>query len=251
MSTENTEPFLDVFAMRPDPPKMLPGQSRREWMDKTGERYAYRCLPLTMANSTGWDIECPFPLDIHWNGGEKKEDLTVSSPDENAYVLGLAQSHFLQGIVTFHTGYLLRTPPGWATWVMGSPNHIKDGIAPLTGLVETDWLPFPFTMNWKMTRPGTVRFEKGEPFCFITLTEHNRLESIKPKLQTLDDDLELKADCELWHQNRQGFLDRLEARDAETVKQGWQRNYMRGEPPGGKKRMTGHSTKRRLHPPKR
>ncbi len=25
---------------------------------------------------------------------------------------------------------------------------------------------FPFTMNWQMTRPGKVRFEKGEPFCF-------------------------------------------------------------------------------------
>jgi hypothetical protein len=45
---------------------------------------------------------------------------------------------------------------------------VKDGIQPLVGLIETDWLPFPFTMNWIFTRPGTVKFEKGEPFCFIT-----------------------------------------------------------------------------------
>ena len=38
-------------------------------------------------------------------------------------------------------------------------------MQPLVGLIETDWLPFPFTMNWVFTRPGRVRLEKGEPFC--------------------------------------------------------------------------------------
>ena len=80
-------------------------------------------------------------------------------------------------MLTFHPGYLFRTPPGWSMWAMGPPNHIKDGIQPLAGLVETDWLPFPFTMNWIFTRPGTVRFEKGEPFCFITLMQDKQLES--------------------------------------------------------------------------
>ncbi len=47
-------------------------------------------------------------------------------------------------------------------WVGGPPNHIKDGIQPLTGLVETDWLPFPFTMNWMFTRKGSVRWERGQ-----------------------------------------------------------------------------------------
>ena len=33
-------------------------------------------------------------------------------------------------------------------------------LQPLAGVVETDWLPFPFTMNWLFTQPGRVRFEK-------------------------------------------------------------------------------------------
>ena len=68
-------------------------------------------------------------------------------------------------------------------WAMGPPNHIKDGIQPLAGLVETDWLPFPFTMNWLFTRPGTVRFEKGEPFCFITLAQDKPLEEFEPVIR--------------------------------------------------------------------
>ena len=60
------------------------------------------------------------------------------------------------GVVTFHPGYLFRTPDGWSMHGHAAPpNHVKDGIQPLVGLVETDWLPFPFTMNWIFTRPGT------------------------------------------------------------------------------------------------
>ncbi|MGH1560190.1 DUF6065 family protein [Caulobacter segnis] len=28
-----------------------------------------------------------------------------------------------RGVVTFHTGYLFRTPPGWSLMAMGPPNH--------------------------------------------------------------------------------------------------------------------------------
>lgn len=35
-------------------------------------------------------------------------------------------------------------------------------------------------MNWQMTRPGEVIFRKGEPFAFLTLMEHKRLEDVEP-----------------------------------------------------------------------
>ena len=43
---------------------------------------------------------------------------------------------------------------GWNTFVTGPMNGIKDGIAPLSGVIETDWSPYSFTMNWRFTRPG-------------------------------------------------------------------------------------------------
>ena len=36
--------------------------------------------------------------------------------------------------------------------VTGPFNQPKDAIQPLTAIVETDWAPFTFTMNWKFTR---------------------------------------------------------------------------------------------------
>lgn len=75
---------------------------------------------------------------------------------------------------------------------------MKDGIQPLAGLVETDWLPFPFTMNWIFTRPGKVRFEKGEPFCFITLTKDRELDEIQPVIRSMTSNPELRDQYDMW-----------------------------------------------------
>ena len=161
---------LECFATAMRPPEIVPGRPERQWMDRFAQRHPYRCLPLTMANTTGWEILCPMGMTLEWNGGKGQEDIKMTPdaphPDFHEFV----KSHFSHGVaVTFHPGYLFRTPGRWSMWVSRSAQpHPKDGIQPLTALVETDWLPFPFTMNWIFTRPGKVRFEKGEPFCFIS-----------------------------------------------------------------------------------
>lgn len=242
---------LHCYQIHDVAPEIVPGRSRRRWMDEFAVRQPYRCLPLTMANSTGWEIICPFDITIEWNGGPGAEDIVITSETKGAHVAGLAMSHFRSGIVTFHTGYIFRTPPGIALTCMGPPNEPKDGIYALSGLVETDWLPFPFTMNWQMTRPGTVRFEKGECFCFFTLTEHMQLEEITPRISRLDDEPELKGDYQLWSTSRSDFIERLNAREDTAVQSGWQKDYMRGRKADGSPVEAEHLTKRRLQSPKK
>ncbi len=241
---------LDCYRIYKSAPKIVPGMARRAWMDAFPDRHPYRCLPLTMANSTGWEILCPIDLEVTWDGGEMETAITLKSSAGEAAIASFAGSHFRRGIVTMHTGHLFRTPPGWAVWTTGSPNLFKDGAAPLTGLVETDWLPFPFTMNWQLTRPGTVRFEKDEPFCFLTLMEHERLETVEPKLRYLDDAPELKGDFEAWASGRADFNKRLAERETGAVKDGWQRHYMRGTKADGSGAQAAHKTKRRLKAPR-
>ena len=119
-------PFLDCYVMQDPPPALVPGRSQREWMDAFAARQPYRCLPMTMANATGWEIQCPFDFTLEWNGGPGAEDITITSSTSGAHVEGFVISHFRSGIVTFHTGYMFRTPPGWALWCMGPPNEPKD-----------------------------------------------------------------------------------------------------------------------------
>ena len=240
---------LDCYRIYSHAPKIVPGNSRREWMDAFQDRHPYRCLPLTMANSTGWEILCPIDIEIEWDGGELEDAIRITSSAGEAHVKSFAGSHFRRGIVTMHTGHLFRTPPGWAVWCSGAPNWPKDGIAPLSGLVETDWLPFPFAMNWQMTRPGKVRFEKDEPFCFITLMEHDRLEEITPQLRMLDDNAELKHEFQAWADSRADFNKRLAGREEEAMRDKWQCHYMRGTKSTGDRAETSHKTKRRLPAP--
>ncbi len=222
---------LECFRMQDPAPEIVPGRPDRAWMDSFQSRFPYRCLPLTMANTTGWEILCPVDFMAEWNGGPRNEDLKLTPLDPNDSLGHFVQSHFTHGILTMHTGYLFRTPPGWAVWCSGAPNHVKDGVQALEGLIETDWLPFPFTMNWIMTRPGRVYFNKGEPFCFINLIEHQKMDAVQPVLKYLDADPELLKQYQVWTEKRTEFNAKLEERDPETMKQAWQRFYFKGEIP--------------------
>ena len=242
-------PWLDAYAINETAPPFVPARPDRAWMDHFTARQPYRCLPLSMANSTGWELTCPFAVDIEWNGGADVEDIMITSPENNVHVQSLAQSHFRAGIVTFHTGYLFRTPPGWAVTCAGPPNWPKDGIYAYSGLIETDWLPYPFTMNWQMTRPGKVRFEKGDPFCFINLCEHRRLEDVQPKVKALKANGALNAEYQAWTESRGDFILKLNLGEKAALSQGWQRHYMHGEKVSGSAVEAEHNTKRRMKKP--
>lgn len=140
-----------------------------------------------------------------------------------------AKSHFATGIVTFDTGWLFKTSPGDHLWAMGPTNDPKDGIAPLSGLIETDWLPYTFTMNWKMTRPGVVRFEKNEPFCFLTPARISDIADCHPVEKVLADDAELQAQMAEWTAERDALMVRFHANDPETMKHPWGRRYFKGD----------------------
>ena len=149
---------LVCYAIDAEAPTIRPAQQTRAWMDGVIDNHAYRCLPLSIANSYGWDILAPFAFSAQWNGEPHPSGLILRCDDGSTPPLKRVASHFGYGIVTFQLSYLFRTEPGWDLVASGPWNRPKDGIAALTGVIETDWLPFPFTMNWQMTRPGTVRF---------------------------------------------------------------------------------------------
>jgi len=242
-------PELVCYRLEANPPPLVPARSARAWMDETPDRFAYRCTPLSIANASGWEILSPCSFQAFWNGGARPQDIAIASEENPATLSRLVVSHFGSGVLTFHTGYLFRTPPGWAVWARGTPNTVEDGIVPLDGLVETDWLPFTFTMNWRFTRRKTIRFEKGEPFCFVTLFPHGMIDEVAPRLADLADDPPLKAEHEAWSAGRAAFNEGLAKREPAIVAEGWQRRYLRGEAPDATA-STFHRHKRRLKPPK-
>ena len=48
---------------------------QRDWMNATPHRYAYRCLPLTIMNQTGWWIKNPVGFTATWRGASRPDSI--------------------------------------------------------------------------------------------------------------------------------------------------------------------------------
>ena len=219
----------------------------RDWMDNIDQRFAYRCLPLSIANAHGWEILCQTGLTAVWDGGRALNAVTVTTDKGD---IAPALSHFGFGVLTFHVPCLFRTEVGFDLMVSGPINRPKDAIAPLTGLIETDWSPYTFTMNLQFTRPQTtVRFEKGEPFCHIMPVRRGEIESVEPELCLLSDNPELKRQHDAWTSNRNRFNVDLQQPGSEAQAKKWQKLYHRGVMPDGAAASTAdHHTRLKVRP---
>ena len=144
-----------------------PSQVKKEWMSESDEqKIIYHCIPVATASQTGWEILSPYELIINWNGGKSLKDLSIvditsKSPEYKSIkkwspsrIMASVESHFPVGILTFRLPFVIETPPGWGLWVAGPANTWIDGLAPIEAIVETNWLPFTFTFNWKVTAPN-------------------------------------------------------------------------------------------------
>jgi hypothetical protein len=201
--------------------------------------------PLNIANTWGWEILCPVDFGVVWNGGIEREDIRITSAGT---VHELPISHFGSGILTFHPNALFQTPPGYNLFVTGPVNSPKDGIQALSGVVETDWAPYTFTMNWKLITPSKpIYFRKGEPFCFFFPVPRELNETIEPVYDLIENNVELHETYVKWRTNRDQFNRDLR-RDPESkaVADKWQKHYYTGKMPDGTDAPVDHKTKYRL-----
>ncbi len=226
-------------------PPLRVAPATREWMDATPHGFAYRCLPLNIANAHGWELLCPARVEAVWSGGLEPASVQVSGPGAGRSAIG----HFGSGVLTFHVHALFVTEPGWNLYVTGSPNQAKHGIAPLTGIVETDWSAATFTMNWRFTAPDVpVVFEAGEPFAFLFPVPRGMIETVEPEVKRLADEPDLAAAFKEWSEGRTKFLSDLPVKGSDANKRGWQKNYFQGKNADGAKTVPDHQTKLKLKP---
>ena len=227
-------------------PLVRPAEATRDWMDATHESFAYRCLPLNIANAHGWEILSPCDVSAYWTGTALKESVILKhKPGTHDHQK--AVSIFGQGVLTFHIEALFRTPPGWDLFIMASPNRPKEGIMALSGIVETDWSPYTFTMNWKFTRRNRwISFKRGEPICTVFPVPRGALERMDPKVVDLEDNPELFEDFTAWTKSRNNFYTEMLTKSLPSER--WQKRYYRGIGMRDEKTVKGHRSRLRLKP---
>jgi hypothetical protein len=245
---------LDCFVFEDVELDIQPSSNRRDWMDATDERFAYRCLPLSIANAHGWVIRCGGGFEAEWNGGNAPDDVQVFPFGDGPMK---AEGHFGYGILTLSPQAMFRTEPDHNLWISGPPNSFKDGIQALSAVIESDWMPYSFSMNWKITRPHhRIRFEKGEPYCFLFPIKRGLPEAMEPELKRLREDPE--GEYQVHYAKRMRFflrhvltLNRDRGKDAEVLNQkqlNFQMWYMKGQMPDGSGDFDGHQKSLQLRP---
>jgi hypothetical protein len=171
-------PLFDLKALRLIPYgwganwQLRPSPPRRHWMDQIN--HSYQCLPLLIANQWGWQILCPTDIVATWDGTPAITGLKVEVDPQYEPAI---KSQFGSGIITFSPPWLFRTPPGWDLYLKGPSNRWKANCAPLEGVIETWWLNYTFTLNWKIIEPGTVTFAKGESLGQLVPVPHGTFQN--------------------------------------------------------------------------
>ena len=230
-------PELKALRLAPEPPIIEPAPRWRQWMNDTDERWANRCLPLLIANEAGWVLRNPYAFRASWSGAASPDALEIEFAVSQLPSPRPVVTHFGYGILTWAVPYLFRTPTGFNLLARGPANMPKDGIAPLEGVIETDWAVSTFTMNWKLTRPGAIEFDEGEPFCMIVPCRRGELESFRPVLLDAADDPELDAAVGRFFESRHRLhLKHVAAEHLpgfEDLGTEWEGDYFRGTTPDG------------------
>ncbi len=238
------------FITRDNAPQIAPAPINRTWMQEMSQRRAgwpNRCLPMLIANQSGWELRNRCAFSAMWIGEEKGVDVMIT-PDQRDTVQLVPISHFGDGILTWHMPFLFRTPPGYNLLVRGPANYPKDGVYPLEGVVETDWASATFTMSWKLTRKMMpVRFEVDEPFCMIVPQRRAELEEFVPELRHIESDEDLQRKHKLFLRSRDAAkqIEQL-ARVAAGEQVEWQGDYPRGRHADGEEGAHDHQTRRHL-----
>lgn len=213
--------------------EIVPLQLQRDWMDQTRGKDAYKCLPLNIANQYGWAVVSPADFSVSWFGGNDEASVEVFSQDKN-FVDQMVISHFGEGTFTIQLDFIIKTPENYSTYIRGIPNKLYNVLKPLDAIVETDWLPYPFTYNFKFIEEGVVDFKKGEPLmCFFPI-ERNSVENFKINELPISDNPEMENDYNILTKHR--FDTARSAGDKDI----FQRFYSRMEAPHKKFNVKNH-----------
>jgi hypothetical protein len=236
--------------------KPSPASPRREWMESLAP-FIYRCLPLTMANQNGWVLESPCKFSAVWDGGPGVENMSFEFEQGFESLKNNIQCYFGGGIITFIFDFFIKTSEKTNLLVRGAPNFYVDNAQALEGLVETDWLNFTFTMNWKVILPNKpVLFNMGDPICFLQPVPHNYAEEFNFNLLYLEDNPELREKFEAYSQSRGNFIRENNDKRSKGIKistnESWQKHYFNGVEVIDNKKVSNdvHSIKLNLSEPK-
>ena len=146
---------------------------KRDWMDETFDKHAYRCVPIVMANGLGWGISFPEDISFIWDG------ITDTTPNHIKILSGEKYCSLgrANATLSFNTGLYFRTKENLSLLHMPVPNQFIPGIQAYTTIISSSFFNSPFPCAIRVTESNKV----------ITIKANQPIVSILPiSLQNLN-----------------------------------------------------------------
>ena len=134
-------------------------------MDRTAQKHAYMCFPMTLTNGLGWGISFDKDIRAIWDGQEiedGKEHVTIL---EGADIANASRFH---ATISFRTGLIFKTDQDVSTLTMPVPNQFIRGVQAFTILMSTSFYKAELPLAMKITEPNVEIFiPAGTPVAAV------------------------------------------------------------------------------------
>jgi hypothetical protein len=141
-----------------------PMSIKRDWMDVTPEKHAYRCFPVTQANMIGWNLSWKKDVRFIWNGvnDTSQDNVTILTDDVYLYT-GRGQSS-----VSFTTGLTFRTDKNFSLFTINPVNYFSPDFETMSSLISSSWFDSDFPLAIKAKTPNKeILIKAGQPIATI------------------------------------------------------------------------------------
>lgn len=144
--------------------EISPMSIKRDWMDQTSEKHAYRCFPVTQANVVGYSLSCTQDIEFIWDGinDESSTHVEIIKSPEGSYG-GRGQSS-----ISLNTGFIFRTDKDVSILTINPVNYFSNDFETMSNLISTSFYdnPLPLAIKAKSANKNIV-IKAGTPVATI------------------------------------------------------------------------------------
>ena len=154
---------ITVEKIHGTPFDISPMSIKRNWMDATSEKHAYRCFPVTQANVIGWSLSCKQDIVFEWDGinDQTGKHIKIDSPSD-------AYSGRGQSSISFNTGLVFRTDQNISIFTINPVNYFNEDFETMSSLISTSFYDNPLPLAIKARAANKkIRIEAGTPVATI------------------------------------------------------------------------------------
>lgn len=177
------------------PVKIEQTRIQRDWMDATDNKHAYKCFPVSQANTIGWSISFLHDIEFIWDGISDTLGNHVKILKDEGNVSYTTRAN---ATISFESGLYFKTKQDMSILSISPPNYFIDGASAFTSIISTSFFPDSYPIAWRITKPNTpILIPAGMPvatlipisvgsLCDIELNIQNKAFIQEPENEALE-----------------------------------------------------------------